>query len=62
MEKVQIKIIERKIIDEKTVTSKMKYGNITVHVKSMFGGKKQIEDVLFNIAKEKINVKNVINI
>jgi hypothetical protein len=57
MEKVQIEIIERKVIDEKTVASKIKYGNITVHVKSIFGGKKHIEDVLFNMAKEKINIK-----
>lgn len=57
MEKVQIELIERKVIDDKTVASKMKYGNITVHVKSIFGGKKHIEDVLFNMAKDKINMK-----
>jgi len=58
MEKVQIKVIERKVIDEKTVASKIKYGNITIYVKSIFNGSKSIDDVLFSIAKERIYAEN----
>ena len=51
---MQTELIERKIVDNKTVASKIKYGNITVHIKSIFRGEKTIGDILFNIAKEKI--------
>jgi hypothetical protein len=57
MKKAQVELLERQIIDDKTVSSKIKYGKITVCIKSVFDGKKHIEDVLFNIAKEKINLK-----
>jgi hypothetical protein len=55
IKKAQIKLIERKIVDDKTVISSVQYGKITVHIKSVFNGKKYIDDVIFNIAKEKIN-------
>ena len=48
-------ILDRNIVDEKTVISNMRYGNITIFVKSVFNGDKHIGDLLFNIAKEKIN-------
>ncbi|MCL2773612.1 MAG: hypothetical protein FWD71_09710 [Oscillospiraceae bacterium] len=58
MEKVQTEIIERNVIDEKTIASKIKYRNTMVYVKSIFGGVKYIDDVLFNIAKERMNREN----
>jgi len=54
IEKLQTEVIERNIIDNKTVASVIKYGNLTVYVKSIFNGDKNICDILFNIAKEKI--------
>ena len=59
MEKAQIEIIERKVIDNKTVTSKMKYGKITIYVKSIFNGDKHIDDILFSMAKERINNEKI---
>jgi len=48
-------ILNRNIVNEKTVISNMRYGNMIICVKSVFNGDKHIGDLLFNIAKEKIN-------
>ena len=58
MKKAQIELVERKVIDDKTIESKMKYGKITLYIKSIFGGVKNIDDILFNIAKERLNNEN----
>jgi len=47
--------IYREVIDDKTVASRIKTGNMTVHVKSIFSGSSQIDDLLFEIAKDRIN-------
>jgi len=44
----------REIVDEKTVVSKIKSDGVIVHVKSIFDGKKDISDIIYNIAKDKI--------
>ena len=48
-------ILERKIVDEKIVVSKVKYNNMIVCIKSIFSGDKCIDDLLFNLAKERIH-------
>ena len=41
----------REIIDAQTVVSKIKTGGVIVHVKSIFNGKKDISDIIFDVAK-----------
>ena len=48
-------ILERKIIDEKVIVSKVKYNNTIVCIKSIFSGEKRIDDLLFNLAEERIH-------
>jgi hypothetical protein len=47
--------LQRKVLDDRTVVSRIKSGDITVHVKSVFVGTKSIGDVLFEIAKEQLS-------
>ena len=47
-------MLERKIIDAKTVVSKMRYNNTVICIKSFFNGEKHIDDIFFNLAKERL--------
>jgi len=57
MEKSQTITLKRNVVNDTTVVSQIKNGNTVVNVKSVFCGTRNICDVLFEIAKEKMNQK-----
>ena len=55
MKNTQIEVIDRKILDDTSIVSIVKYDNMIVKIRSVFAGTKHIEDIFFNIAKDRIN-------
>lgn len=52
--KMESKLLDRKVIDSKTVKSRYKLGDTVFYVTSIFDGAKTYSDVLYEIACEKL--------
>lgn len=50
--------LERKVIDPKTVKSRVKIDGTIINVTSIFGGNKSYFDVLYEIGRSKISNNN----
>lgn len=53
----KIILLERNIIDSKTVETKIKAGKVIINVKSIFDGEQDISELLFRIASRELNLQ-----